>query len=264
MARAQRHFLPGYLWHITHRCHKREFLLKFKKDRDRYVWYLFRAKRKFDLSVLNYMVTCNHVHLLIGDNGNSQAIPKFMQLVAGRVAQEYNRRKMRNGAFWDDRYHATAIEKYEHFLGCMIYIDLNMVRAGVVDHPIDWTHSGYYETQNPRHRYRIIDREGLKTALGIDNSETLGVFLKRWVGEVLVYEKRSRDEMWTESIAVGSRTFVENIKAKLTSRAIGRKIAKTGGQSFLREPWAPYKVVSGLEKGVISSGKSIILDDNVL
>ena len=29
MARANRHHLPGYVWHITHRCHKREFLLKF-------------------------------------------------------------------------------------------------------------------------------------------------------------------------------------------------------------------------------------------
>jgi hypothetical protein len=25
MARAKRHYIPGYIWHITHRCHKREF-----------------------------------------------------------------------------------------------------------------------------------------------------------------------------------------------------------------------------------------------
>jgi len=33
MARAKRHFLPGHVWHITHRCHKKEFLLKFARDR---------------------------------------------------------------------------------------------------------------------------------------------------------------------------------------------------------------------------------------
>ena len=33
MARANRHFLPGCIWHITHRCHKRESLLKFARDR---------------------------------------------------------------------------------------------------------------------------------------------------------------------------------------------------------------------------------------
>ena len=37
MARANRHYLPGnHIWHITHRCHKREFLLKFAKDRRRF------------------------------------------------------------------------------------------------------------------------------------------------------------------------------------------------------------------------------------
>ena len=34
---AKRHFIPDQIWHITHRCHKREFLLKFSKDRHRYL-----------------------------------------------------------------------------------------------------------------------------------------------------------------------------------------------------------------------------------
>jgi REP-associated tyrosine transposase len=42
---------------------------------------------------------------------------------------EYNQRKDRQGAFWEDRYHATAIEADEHLHHCLIYIDLNMVRA---------------------------------------------------------------------------------------------------------------------------------------
>ncbi len=35
MPRANRYFLPGHVWHITHRCHKQEFLLKFVKDMGR-------------------------------------------------------------------------------------------------------------------------------------------------------------------------------------------------------------------------------------
>ena len=31
MPRAKRHYIPGQIWHLTHRCHKREFLLKFDK-----------------------------------------------------------------------------------------------------------------------------------------------------------------------------------------------------------------------------------------
>jgi hypothetical protein len=53
MPRANRHFPPGYVWHITHRCHKKEFLLRFACDRRHYLHWLFEAKKRFGLSVLN-------------------------------------------------------------------------------------------------------------------------------------------------------------------------------------------------------------------
>jgi putative transposase len=43
MPRANRYFLPDHVWHITHRCHKKEFLLKFAKDRKRWLHWLFEA-----------------------------------------------------------------------------------------------------------------------------------------------------------------------------------------------------------------------------
>jgi putative transposase len=64
MPRANRHFLLDQVWHITHRCHQKKFLLKFARDRRRYLHWIFEAKKRFGLSVLNYMITSNHVHLL--------------------------------------------------------------------------------------------------------------------------------------------------------------------------------------------------------
>ena len=52
----------------------------------------------------------------------SDVIADSMQLIAGRTAQEYNQRKDRQGAFWEDRYHATAIEADERLHRCLIYI----------------------------------------------------------------------------------------------------------------------------------------------
>lgn len=37
MPRANRHFLPGQVWHITHRCHQQAFLLTFARDRQHYL-----------------------------------------------------------------------------------------------------------------------------------------------------------------------------------------------------------------------------------
>jgi REP element-mobilizing transposase RayT len=98
MARAKRHYIPGHIWHLTHRCHKREFLLKFAKDRRRWLHWLLEAKRRYGLVILNYMVTSNHIHLLVVDDGDRDVIPRSIQLVAGRKAWEYNQRKKRKGA----------------------------------------------------------------------------------------------------------------------------------------------------------------------
>ena len=68
MARANRHYVPGHIGHITHRCHKREFLLKFARDRHWWRQWLFEAKKRYDLVILNYTVTSNHVHLLVVDD----------------------------------------------------------------------------------------------------------------------------------------------------------------------------------------------------
>ena len=138
MARAKRHYLPGHVWHLTHRCHKKEFLLKFARDRRRWVEWLFEAKKRYGLKVLNYIVTSNHIHLLVLDGDRRHIIPNSIRLMAGKTAQEYNQRKKRKGAFWEDRYHATAIECDTHLIRCLIYIDMNMVRAGVIKHPSDW------------------------------------------------------------------------------------------------------------------------------
>ena len=152
MARANRHYIPGQVWHITHRCHKKEFLLKFARDRRRWYHWLFEAKKRFGLQVLNFVATSNHIHLLVVDS-EPEVIAKSLQLIAGRTGQEFNKRKERKGAYWEDRYHATAVEENEHLIRCLIYIDLNMVRAGVVSHPSEWEMNGYNEIQSPPERY---------------------------------------------------------------------------------------------------------------
>jgi putative transposase len=89
--------------------------------------WLYQARKRCGLMILNYMITSNHIHLLVADDGEREVIPNSMQLVAGRTGQEYNQREDRKGVCWEDRYHATAVESGEHLARCMVYLDTNMV-----------------------------------------------------------------------------------------------------------------------------------------
>jgi putative transposase len=240
MARAKRHFLHGYVWHITHRCHQKEFLLKLVKDRQRWLYWLFEAKKRYGLCILNYIVTSNHIHLLVADDGSNNSIPRSMQLVAGRTGQEYNQRKNRKGAFWQDRYHATVVQSNEHLNKCMAYIDLNMVRAGVVKHPQEWIHSGYNEIQKPKQRYGLINFKSLKRLLSIESQTEMQETHRKLIDEELENSQLVRQSKWTQSIAVGDKSFVAQIKKQLGIRSKGRKTIEEDDDYQLRDVQTGY------------------------
>jgi len=219
-------FIPGIVWHVTQRCHNQDFLLKFIRDKKRWLYWLFQAKKKYGLTILNYAVTSNHVHLLLFADGKQWTIPRSIQLIASRTAVEFNQRKNRSGAFWDDNYHATAIESDHHLHRCMVYIDLNMVRARVVSHPSEWPFCGYNELmQNPQ-RYRLINFKTMMDLIGIDDLIALRKFYSKCIESTLLSNKMIRDSRWTESIAVGTEAFISNVRNKLGIKAKYRNIKK--------------------------------------
>lgn len=239
MPRANRHRLAGYVWHITERCHRRQFLLEFARDRRNWIHWLYEARKRFGLSVLNYQVTSNHVHLLVRDRGTGE-IERSMQLIASCTGRAYNRRKRRRGAFWEDCYHATAVDTDEYLARCLVYIDLNMVRAGVVDHPRDWPQSGYHEIQCPPERYRIIDRGALCELIGAAD-ERLAVVQNEWIEATLARGCIERETQWSEAVAVGRRRFVEEVQGKLDARARYRRVYDVEGLCVLRDGEELYR-----------------------
>jgi len=240
MPRANRVFCRGFVWHITHRCHQKDFLLKFVRDRRRWRHWLFEARRRYGLCVLNYIVTSNHIHLLVVDQGKRE-ISASMQLIAGRTAQEYNHRKQRKGAFWEGRYHATAVQTDHHLIRCLSYIDLNMVRARVVSHPREGEISGYHEIQNPRQRKGIIDHDKLCELVGKTTIERLQHAHNIWIDDAC--KQSRRDPVWTESVAVGDERFLENLKTQLGPKGMYRQIRCAADVKSLNETGASYALL---------------------
>src|ERR1051326_1828562 len=160
MPRANRYILPGRVYHLTHRCHDRRFLLRFAKDRNGYRRRLREAVRGLGVSILTYNITSNHVHVVVYAQ-DPHAVATLMQQAAGEMARDYNRRKGRSGAFWEGRYQATMVGSGEYLWDCIIYVELNMVRCRVVGHPCEWAWSGYGELMGRRKRNQLLDVEKL-------------------------------------------------------------------------------------------------------
>ncbi len=227
MPRANRFILPGYLYHVTHRCHDRRFLFHAALDRAEYRRRLGEALKRFDVSLLSYAITSNHTHQILTSQQPAQ-ISRMMQALEGKFAEHYNGRKRRSGAFWEDRFHSTMIEDGAHLFSCMAYIDLNMVRAGAVKHPEEWEWCGYQELVGQRKRFRIIDHNLLGQLLGPLSAD----FVKSYTSEIesaIAGGRLSRESWWTESIAVGSQSYVQDIEARTRSRKKRIRSEDVGG-----------------------------------
>ena len=109
MPRKKRSYERGGCYHITHRCHGRQYLFRFAKYRDFYVRRLFQGVWRYGLDVLDYIVTSKHVHLLVYAHDGPE-ISETMRYVHGRIGQWHNGQRGRTGAFWVDRYHPTQIQ----------------------------------------------------------------------------------------------------------------------------------------------------------
>ena len=79
------------------------------------------------------------------------SLSEFMREIKVGFARYYNRRHNRRGYFWGDRFKSVIVEKGETLVNCLAYIDLNPLRAGLVERPEDyrWSSLGYHlQTQN--------------------------------------------------------------------------------------------------------------------
>ena len=92
----------------------------------------------------------------------------------------------------------------------------------------------------------------------IDDSDRLSKEYKGWVESVLSRDQNSREPQWTQSIAVGDKYFVEQVKDKLGFKAIGRKITGAGDDFELKEDVSLYRANFDSETGTLRPKNSLL------
>jgi len=142
MARAARLVVPDCPHHIIHRGHNREPVFLGEGDYRHYLRNLFELKRMFRCRVYAYCLMPNHVHLLLDPGPDPKNLSLLMKHLAGRQARYCNRVQGSSGAVWEGRFRSSPVAP-EYVPPCCWYIELNPVRAYLVDRPEDYGWSSY-------------------------------------------------------------------------------------------------------------------------
>jgi putative transposase len=101
--------------------------------------------RKYDVAVHAYVLLPDHFHLLATPQ-TEDGLPQMLQAMGRRYVRYFNDAQNRTGTLWDGRYRSTVLQPELFLLPCMVGMDLNPVRAGIVSGASDyvWSSHGHY------------------------------------------------------------------------------------------------------------------------
>lgn len=142
MPRRPRTHLDGQPLHIVQRGHNRDACFFTEEDYLAYLNWLGEALAGSGCQLHAYVLMTNHVHLLLTPE-KADSVPKLLISLGRRYVQYINRTYKRTGTLWDSRYKSSLIQAETYLLTCMRYIELNPVRAGMVDDPAHYRWSSY-------------------------------------------------------------------------------------------------------------------------
>lgn len=143
MARLPRLTLGGYPHHVILRGNNRQEIFLDTTDREFLLAVLAEESKQHGVDVHAYVLMSNHIHLLLTPQ-TDQALPRMMQALGRRYVRHFNQRHGRTGTLWEGRYRSTVIQSERHLLACMVYLDLNPVRAGMVSDPSEHPWSSHH------------------------------------------------------------------------------------------------------------------------
>ncbi len=142
MPRPPRLDLPGIAQHVIQRGNDRRACFFEPVDYTRYLQDLREIARREGCAIHAYVLMTNHVHLLITPDAPGR-IGRTMQALGRRYVRYVNDRYGRTGTLWEGRYKACLVGDDRYLLQCHRYIELNPVRAGMVDNPVDYAWSSH-------------------------------------------------------------------------------------------------------------------------
>lgn len=128
--------------HIVQRGHNREACFFAEEDYHCYLHWLGEGLKERACHLHAYALMTNHVHLLLTPE-RAETIPKLIISLGRRYVQYINRSYKRTGTLWDSRYKSSLVHAETYFLSCQRYIELNPVRAGMVEDPAQYRWTSY-------------------------------------------------------------------------------------------------------------------------
>jgi putative transposase len=169
MPRRARVAVAGIPWHIIQRGNNRSACFYSEVDYLVYLDLLKQQTQKYSCDVHSYCLMTNHVHLLLTPE-TAEGPSLMMKHLGQRYVQYVNRTYRRSGTLWEGRFKSCLAQSDRYLLVCSRYIELNPVRAAMVEFPGQYPWSSYSSNANGK-LDELISPHPLYLALGASSED---------------------------------------------------------------------------------------------
>jgi len=183
MPRAKRFLLSQSFYHIMTRGNNRNTVFKCDEDYQYFLELISKYKLEHPFDLYHYCLMPNHTHFLI-QKKEALDFSIFMKKLNLAYFHHYRQCYGWFGHFWQDRYKSQAVGKDAYFIQCGKYIELNPVRAKLVEKPEDYQYSSYryYSEGKPNH---LIAPDFMYEEMGRDDMERQANYQKLVVDQII-------------------------------------------------------------------------------
>lgn len=217
MPRRRRIDLPGIPQHIVQRGNNRGVCFFSDEDRRAYLDRLAHHAGRLDVELHAYVLMTNHVHLL-ATSWRHGGVSTLMQDLGRDYVRLVNAAYRRTGTLWEGRFHACLIDSERYLLACMRYIELNPVRAGMVDDPSEYFWSSYRANAQGRPDLLITQHDTYR-ALGTSAPERSAAYRVLFASALDPDDEQALRLHTRQRATWGSERFQREIAA-----ALGRRV----------------------------------------
>jgi putative transposase len=226
MGRYARQTISEVAYHIINRGNNHQPIFLCDEDYSLFLESLEAAKEKYPCRIYSYVLMTNHIHLLVEPAGDSMNLAYFMKYISQRHGQHINRHYKRTGTLWEGRFKSSPVSTDSYLISCSRYIEMNPVRAGMVEKPEDYIFSSYGAKVGLRES-TCLDYDPFYNSLGNTPEERQGAYRQWFTGSIPQAEWDSIREAAQRNWAYGNKSFAEGLEKtmqrKFAIKKAGRK-----------------------------------------
>ena len=224
MPRRSRIIVPDIPLHIIQRGNNRQSCFFADEDYLFYLDWLEEYARSTGCSIHAYVLMTNHVHLLLTPRKWDSAA-NLMKRLGQRYVQYINRTYTRSGTLWEGRFRSCIIQQQQYLFICQRYIEMNPVRAGMVEHPGEYRWSSY-QVNGQGKQSDLISPHFLYQSLGRTDTERLTAYRALFGHDLESGDIDKIRKSTNGNFALGTTRFNEEISEMLGRRVTPGKVGR--------------------------------------